>query len=123
MSKIEEYQKAKQIAKSVQNSVVKCLGKDSPTNDKHEVRCQFSALGNMDWSPMLFRIYASHGYFGCSSCYSDTSEALGKYLAKAINKNLCMLLLQSVEFAKEDMLHAREAAEDEAREVLEAIND
>mgnify|MGYP001607390408 CR=1 FL=1 len=119
MSKIEEYQKAKHTASKIAGAVAKTLGRDSTQNDKHEFGCHFSKLGNSTWAPMLFEIVCSHGYYGSSSGYSDTSEELGRYLALAIKVNASKLLDCAVSLANADAEKARQTAEKEAAEVLQ----
>ena len=119
MSLIEEFKKAKATATRICRAVTCALGKDDPSNDKHYVRCDFLKLQDCDWSPMLFSVRASHGYYGNSSGYSDTSEELGRYLAKAINEQLPNLMTRAAALADLDAEKARKKAEDEARSVLQ----
>jgi hypothetical protein len=123
MTKIEEYKAAKRIADSIARDVACTLGRDSPRNDKHHLYVKFSHLIGGDWSPMCFQIEAHYGYYGSSSGYSATSEELGKYLAKAIYDHRSTLLDHAAKLAAEDAEKARKAAEEEAREVLQATTE
>jgi hypothetical protein len=118
MTKIEIYKAKKAIAERVSQAVHWSLGRDGPSNDKHSVTVRFQKIQNAQWTPMQFAIEMCHGYYGSLSCYSDTSEDMGRYLAKAIEKHATMLLDAAVEMAKADAEKARLNAEDEAREVL-----
>lgn len=118
MSKIDVYKEAKARAENISYNVERALGRDRSDNDKHRATCGFVKLVNDTWAPMLLSVDMSYGYYGSSSGYSATSENLGKYLAKAITKNLPALLDQAVAFAKADAEVARKAAEEEARSVL-----
>lgn len=119
MSKIEEFNKAKAIAGKVADSVAKCLGRDSPDNDKHTARASFCKVTDAPFSPMMFSIDCSYGYYGSSSGYSATSSELGKYLAVAINSRIMELLDDAAALARADADRARVAAQEEARSVLE----
>lgn len=119
MTKIEAYKDAKRIAESIKSSAEYCLGRDSPSNDKHTFHCSFNGLANQTWTPMEFTIEASYGYYGRSAGYSATSEHLGRYLAKAINAHAARLLDYAVELAAKDAEKARKDAEEEARSVLQ----
>lgn len=118
MTKIQIYQQAAGVAKKVAEAVSQCLGRDDPRNDKASFLCRFSHIGNEQFRPMYFNVHASHGYYGSSSGYSDTSEELGKYLADAINANRAMLLDHAARLAAKDAEDARIDAQDEARAIL-----
>lgn len=118
MTKIETYKAAAAVAAGIKSTGDKILGRDSPRNDKHTFSVSFQALQNAPFQPMQFSIDCSYGYYGSSSGYSATSESLGRYLAKAIEKHAELLLDTAVELATKDAEKARKAAEDEARSVL-----
>lgn len=118
MSKIDQYNEARRVAAMIAENVSKALGRDRSDNDKHSARCAFTRIGGESFSPMLFRVDCSYGYYGSSSGYSATSNALGKYLAKAINERMESLLDRAVELAAVDAEKARKDAEEEARHVL-----
>ena len=126
MSKIDQYNEARRDASTIAEDVSKALGRDRSDNDKHSARCAFTrCAGRLEgriegesFSPMLFRVDCSYGYYGSSSGYSATSNALGKYLAKAINERMESLLDRAVELAAVDAEKARKDAEEEARHVL-----
>lgn len=118
MTKIEAFQKAKSIASRVGNARDYAFGLDSPSNDKHEFRATFWKMADCPFAPMAVLIHASHGYYGNSSGYSDTSEEFGRYLAAAITEHGRLLADAAVEMAVADAEKARAAAENEARGVL-----
>lgn len=119
MTKIEEYQRAKATAARIRGDVAQLLGRDSPQNDKHDFTASFAGLATCQWSPMKFQIHASHGYYGSSSGYSNSSDMLGKYLAASINRHAVALLEFASKLADDDAEKARKAAESEAKAVLE----
>ena len=116
--KIDAYRRVAAIRDKIRKAVSCILGRDDPRNDKHTFRCSFSRLANQDWSPIIIEIYCSHGYYGSSSGYSDTSEELGKYMAKAINTSSVALLNLCVDYAEKDAQAAKDAAKKEAEDVL-----
>lgn len=122
MSKIEQYKAAANVAAQIRASRDYSLGRDSPRNDKHTATCHFHELSNAPFSPMKMQIDCSYGYYGSSSGYSATSQALGKYLARAITLSMPQLLDRAVALAESDAEKARKAAEDEARSVLDAAS-
>lgn len=119
MTKIEEFKRAKFVADRLRSAVDKILCRDTPQNDKGHMTVTFTGLSKADWSPMQFQIHASHGYYGSSSGYSDTSVELGQYFAKAIEQHRAVLLDYVVKLAATDAEAARKAAEDEAKAVLQ----
>lgn len=119
MSKIKEFQMARAAAEKVARHVNYALGRDSHDNDKHLARCHYTGLANQSFTPMGFLVELEYGYYGSSSGYSATSDDMGRYLAKAINANMTMLLDTAAKLAAADVEVARKAAEDEARAVLE----
>lgn len=119
MSKIEKYKSKLSVARRINQDVVEALGEDSPRNDKHRILVNFLRCANEAWSPMLFSIHASHGYYGSSSGYSNTSDELGRYLARAISEQKVKLFRRAAELAGQDAECARIDAEEEARMVLE----
>lgn len=119
MSKIADFKAAKAIADRLGKDAHLTLGRDGPQNDKHHFRVSFQKIQNAQWTPMQFAIEMSHGYYGSSSGYSDTSEDMGRYLAKAIEKHGATLLDSAVAMAVADAEKSRLAAEEEARSVLE----
>jgi hypothetical protein len=118
MSKIERFKEAKSVADRIQRSVLQCTGRDKPDNDKHRISVNFTKLVDSDWVPMEFQIHASHGYYGSSSAYSDTSKELGSYLARAIKQKSHELFDLAASLARADAETARKEAEEEARNVL-----
>jgi len=119
MTKIEKYQQAKTTASNVARNVAQILGRDTTQNDKHQFTVTFTGLGQGDWSPMQFQIRASHGYYGSSSGYSNSSDYLGQYLAQAIQRHAVALLEFASKLADDDAEKARKDAEDEAKAVLQ----
>lgn len=119
MTKIEAFKQAKAIAVRIREAVEHTLGRDSSRNDKHNFGVYFRQLSSEQFQPMVLHIECVHGYYGCSSGYSDTSPELGQYLAKSIQHHGAMLLDYAVKLADEDAEKARKAAEDEARAVLD----
>ena len=122
MSKIEQYKAAANVAAQIRASRDYSLGRDSPQNDKHAATCHFHELSNAPFSPMKMLIDCSYGYYGSSSGYSATSQALGKYLAQAITASMPQLLDRAVALAERDADKARKVAEDEARAVLDVTS-
>lgn len=120
MTKIEKYNQAKFIANTIQRNVAQILGRDSPQNDKHRFTVTFTGLANSDWSPMQFQIRASHGYYGSSSGYSNSSDELGMYLARSMQRHAVAILEFASKLADDDAEVARKAAEDEAKAVLQS---
>ena len=118
MTKIEAFKQAKFIADKIKRAVDCILCRNSPQNDKGHMTVHFTGLAPGDWSPMQFQVHASHGYYGSSSGYSDTSDELGQYFAKAIEAHRVTLLDFAAKLAADDAEKARKAAEDEARAVL-----
>jgi hypothetical protein len=118
MSKIEEFNKAKNVADRVADSVAKCLGLDRTDNDKHIARAIFCKITSDPFSPMMLLIDCSYGYYGSSSGYSATSPELGKYLVAAINSRIKELLDDAAGLARADAHRARIAAQEEAKYVL-----
>jgi hypothetical protein len=123
MSKIDEYRKSENIADRIARDVTAALGKDRSDNDKHHIGIRFTRIDNEQWTPMLFRVYARHGYYGNSSGYSDTSTELGQFLAVAIEEVLPACFERAAELAKEAAETARVAASSEAEEVLREVSD
>ena len=117
-TKIENYNHAKWVAQKVASAVNVALGRDGPSNDKHSARASFGKLSNAPFAPMGIWVDMAYGYYGSSSGYSATSDEMGRYLVKAINKHMTLLLDEAVAFAAEDAELARKEAEDEARSVL-----
>lgn len=118
MSKIEEYKQIKDQFISFKDNIKCCLGRDQEDNDKHLAEITFVRMNDGDWQDIEFNFHAVYGYYGCSSAYSATSKTMGKYLAKAINKNIKYLLDDAVKLAEKDVEEKRQDAEDEARSVL-----
>jgi hypothetical protein len=118
MTKIEKFQQAKFTANRIRVDVAQILGRDTPQNDKHTFTVQFTGLANAQWSPMQFQIHASHGYYGSSSGYSNSSDYLGNYLAQSIQRHASALLEFASKLADDDAEKARKEAEEEARAVL-----
>lgn len=118
MTKIEMYLQAKADASTIAAAAIRALGRDSSQNDKHRFSCEFITLVDDQWSPMMFYIRASYGYYGSSSGHSCTSNVLGKYLSMAIETNAAMLLDCATALAMKGSEKARLAAEQEARDVL-----
>lgn len=121
MTLIEIYKEKNRVFKRLKNDVLQITGKDSPRNDKFQFTSSFLRMDHRDWSPLILSIRMSHGYFGSSSAYSNTSEEMGQYLAKAIDINHEILLATVLKLAEEDVKSARENAEKEALEVLNKI--
>jgi hypothetical protein len=119
MTKIEKFQQAKATAHHIRNDVAQILGRDSPQNDKHSFDVKFTGLASESWNPMLFQIHVSHGYYGSSSGYSNSSDHLGKYLAASIQRHASALLEFASKLADDDAEKARKEAEDEAKAVLQ----
>ena len=120
MSKIEVYRTAKHNSDQLRKDVDRALGRDKSDNDKHRVIVTFSKF-NGDWSDLVFSIHASYGYYGSSSGYSATSETMGKYLAKEIQKNSAHILDDAVCLAEQETEKLRKEAEEEAKLVLQAV--
>ena len=118
MTKIETFKAKKAVADRVARAVHLSLGRDGPRNDKAHFSATFVKLLNVQWIPMQINVEMSHGYYGNSSGYSDTSDEMGRYLAAAITKHKTLLLDTAAEMASADADAARKDAEDEAREVL-----
>jgi|SRR6185369_12230331 len=119
MTKIETFKLKNANAIQLARNVAQALGRDSVNNDKHSVTASFAGLAKSDWSPIQLSIHMSHGYFGSSSGYSDTSTEMGVYLAKAFTAHAAMLMDFAVTLAQQDAEVARKDAEDEARLVLQ----
>ena len=118
MSKIAEFKAAKNRAELLRRSVIHCLGRDGPENDKATFDVRFCGLENAAWAPMKFVIEAAYGYYGSPSCYSSSSETMGKYLARSIQAHKGLLLDYAIKLADKDTETARLAAENEAKDVL-----
>lgn len=118
MSRIEDYHRANQTATYLREVYLKSTGQDSPQNDKHRIECKFLELAKTDWHPALLSFHASHGYYGSSSCYSDMSESVGRYVAQAITEMGATIMRRAAELADKDAERTRKTAEDEARAVL-----
>ncbi len=117
-SKIEKYKEAKRVAEKLTRDVTLCLGRDSQNNDKHHVSASYISLAPHNFAPMIIHINLHHGYYGSSSAYSNSSNEMGAYLAKVITNNLPILLDAAVFLAKQEVEKARQAAEQEAKEIL-----
>lgn len=74
MTKIEKFNARKAIAARVAEAVHLSLGRDGPRNDKAYFSAKFAKLLNCQWTPMQINVEMSHGYYGSSSGYSDTSD-------------------------------------------------
>ena len=128
MSKIETYNKQKAIASSMRNAMNLSLGKHADgrpnqNNDKHTASCRFVRISDDQFSPILLRVELSHGYYGSSSGYSNTSKEMGMYLAKAIDRYMPMLLEEACSLADKDAEAARIAAISEARSILSVVDE
>lgn len=121
MAKIDDFNKAKNVADRIAGQVAKCLGRDSSDNDKRTARASFCKLADAPFSPMMFMVDCSYGYYGSSSGYSATSADLGKFLAAAINNRMTELLDEAVILARADAEKARVAAQEEAKSILETV--
>lgn len=120
MSKIEVYKQRLSIYQKLERDVYLALGRDGPNNDKHYARASYAGLAGASFSPINIMIDLHHGYYGNSSAYSNTSEELGRYLARAITRNMSNLLDEAVALAKADADEACRSAVKEAQEVLDA---
>lgn len=118
MNKIDAYKNAAALAAALKQSADHALGRDSPNNDKHAATCHFHELSKDSFRPMKMVVRLEYGYYGSSSGYSATSEAMGERLAKAITARMPTLLADVVAQAEKEAEAARKAAEDEARAVL-----
>ena len=119
MSKIETYKEKKSITERLARDAHRCLGRNGPDNDKHHATAKFQGIENARSCPMLIAIELGYGYRSTSTVYSSTSREMGKYLAKAITKQMPALLDAVVAMAMADAEAARKDAEDEARAVLQ----
>lgn len=118
MTKIETFQKAKQVAADIVRARDHAFAVNQPQNDKASVRFSFTKMVPTDWSPMAFECHASYGWYDSSSGYSVTSPELGQYLARAMQAHARTLFDYAVKLAEADAEAARKAAADEARAVL-----
>ncbi len=117
MSKIEEFQIAKQNAKNIRKNYLCATGQDDPRNDKHNLYARFIKCGG-DYGDATMIIHAHYGYYGSSSGYSAMDEVTARYLEKAITDNLDEMFKIAASLAEKDLEEARLAAEAEAKEVL-----
>ena len=118
MGNIDRFLAKKNEVERLESQVTKVLGDDDRSNDKHNIRASFLRLDSGNWNDMIIGVHASHGYYGSSSGYSDTSDILGKYLCMAINKDIRNLVLNAVAIAKDDLEKERLTAIEEAQSVL-----
>lgn len=125
MSKIDEYNEIK----FKNSNAIKQLhltqrrtedGKsNNDSNDKG--RCKF--YDHQIWdSDMKIYIHAAYGYYGSSSAYSVRGDVVKKYLLKAINQYERTIVDKAIELLKYDIEKARLEAENEAKEVLQVVN-
>lgn len=123
MSKIDEFNRAKDIYNRVKHNLYKATsrnedGQNDPINDKGCLTIRYSGQHTPDWHDAILALHASHGYYGSFSCYSDMDEQTAKYMIKALNNNLRRIADEAIELARKDMEAARKAAKDEAELVL-----
>ena len=124
MSKIDEYNKIK-----FENSnAIKQLhltqrrtedGKPNNNNDKG--RCSFYDRQLWDTDMKIF-IHAAYDYYGSSSAYSVSGDVVKEYLLKALNQYERTIVDNAIELLKYDIEKARLEAENEAKEVLQVVN-
>ena len=88
-------------------------------NDKHRIYCKFVKLNEIYWNEIELHLHLSHGYYGSSSGYSDTSKEMGEYVARVITSIGQMILQKAVQLAEADTEKARKDAEEEAKMVLQ----
>lgn len=118
--KIEEYKKAKAVAKRVAEEVDQALGRDTTANDKHALRLKFNGYENFcHYGNNVLRLESSFGYYGSSSVSQALSFPSAEFLLRAINARMYELALEAVRIAEADAKLLLDAATKEAKEVLE----
>ena len=73
-------------------------------------------------SDMKIFIHGCYGYYGSSSAYNISSDTIKQYLIKVLNEKEGEIVNRAIELLDEDIEKARLAAENEAKEVLKAVN-
>jgi hypothetical protein len=109
MTLIEKYKVARVVAIRCRENATKAAGKDSPTNDKHTIRCEFIKLENSTWTPALLRLEATYGYYGRSSGYCAMSAEFGRFIAAAITERGASILARAAELAEAEAERGGEA--------------
>lgn len=127
MSKIDEYNKQKNIYQIVKKSLYSATrrdedGKYNHDNDKASLYLTYSGKHTNSWSDAILTLHASHDYWGSSSGYSDMDKDVATYMVKALNNNIKKIADEAIELARLDMKKLRKKAEDEAKEVLQTIS-
>ena len=128
MSKIDEFNKARETYNRVKNNLFNATGRDgegnrNEHNDKAVLKIEYYDKHTSSWNDACLILHASHGYYGSSSGYSDMDNATAKYVVKALNNHLREIADEAIEMAKEDMESARKSAENEAKLVLGEITE
>ena len=120
MSSIEFYKQKQMVADRLKKARDLSFGLDDTRNDKAQFSIGYDGLEG-EWQEMKFTIHASHGYYGSSSAYSDTSKELGEYLAEAFNEPdvLRKICDRAVELAQISANKAKAFAKEEAEKVLQ----
>ena len=126
MSKIDEFNKARETYNRVKNNLFNATRRDregnrEERNDKAVLEISYCNKHASDWNDACLILHASHGYYGSSSGYSDMDNSTAKYMVKALNNHLREIADEAIEMAKADMESARKAAENEAKFVLGEI--
>lgn len=126
MSKIDEFNKARETYNRVKNNLFNATRRDregniEERNDKAVLEIRYYGKHTQDWNDACLILHASHGYYGSSSGYSDMDNSTAKYMVKALNNHLREIADEAIEMAKADMESARKAAENEAKLVLGEI--
>lgn len=122
MSKIDDFNKQKSITDEVMRKLTCALGKDRSDNDKHRFNVSFARIEDNNWNEAIIKIQASYGYYGISSGYDAISGNVGRYLAKAIQSHIKTIAETAIKYAENDLREASQRAKNEARSVLEYLN-
>ena len=127
MTKYETFLKKQAIVSNTISAIRRALGqrndgtKDSQ-NDKATFCFSFNGLANAPFSPAKIWLDMSHGYYGSSSGYSDTSEETAQYVVRACNALAKEIALKAMDLAQQDLAQAQAEAQSEALVVLGAVS-
>jgi len=126
MSKYDVFLHKQDVVRKVKMDVKLSLGqrmdgiRDS-SNDKASFSFSFNGLANAPFAPIKLWLDMTHGYYGSSSAYSNTSEEVGAYVARACNALSNDIARKTLELAQQDLDKAQDEARDEALSVLGVV--
>ena len=126
MSKYNAFLHKQDMVRKVKGAINLSLGQHTDgtrnsSNDKASFSFSFNGLANAPFAPIKLWLDMTHGYYGSSSAYSNTSEEVGAYVARACNALSNDIARKTIELAQQDLDRAQEEARDEALSVLGTV--